>query len=94
MNSNDLEPIEPERIEYLLHQQHLYQTAKSELIEQYEGQYIAFENGVILDSDRDDRQLMSRLYAKYGHRDIFVEYVCDPELQLSVSATGHLFPIK
>jgi hypothetical protein len=87
MNSNHLEPIEPERIDYLLHQQNLYQAAKPELLEQYEGQYI-------LDSDRDDRQLMPRLYAKYGHRDILVEYVCDPEPQLSVSAAGHLFPIK
>jgi hypothetical protein len=94
MNSNHLEVINPERIEYLLHQQHLYQVAKLELIQQYEGQYIAFENGVILDSDRDDRQLMRRLYAKYGHRDILVEYVCEPEPQLSVSADGHLFPIQ
>jgi hypothetical protein len=37
---------------------------------------------------------MPRLYAKYGHRDILVEYVCDPEPQLSVSAVGHLFPIQ
>jgi hypothetical protein len=94
MDSNHLELIEPERIKYLLHQQHLYQTAKPELIERYDGQYIAFESGVVLDSDRDDRQLMRRLYAKYGHRDIFVEYVCEPEPQLSVSAAGHLLPIK
>lgn len=37
---------------------------------------------------------MPRLYAKYGHRDILVEYVCDPELQLSVSAAGRLFPTR
>jgi hypothetical protein len=94
MNSNHLEPIKPERIDYLLHQQHLYQAAKPELLGQYEGQYIAFKNGNILDSDLDDRQLMPRLYAKYGHRDTLVKYVCDPEPQLSVSAAGHLFPIK
>lgn len=84
--------IDPVRIEYLLHQQQLYQAAKPELLPQYRGQYIAFENGIVLDSDRDDRQLMQRLYTQYGHRDIFVEYVCDPEPQLSVSAAGHLFP--
>jgi Family of unknown function (DUF5678) len=95
MNSNHLESrIDPQRIDYLIHQQNLYQAAKPELIGQYEGQYIAFENGVVLDSDRDDRQLMPRLYAKYGHRDILIEYVCDPEPQLSVSAAGHLFPVK
>jgi hypothetical protein len=94
MNSERLESIEPERIEYLLHQQYLYQAAKAELLDRYRGQYIAFENGVVLDSDRSDRELMPRLYAKYGHRDIFVEYVCDPEPQLSVSAAGHLFPPK
>ena len=94
MTSNHLESIAPERIEYLLRQQHLYQAAKPELLFQYQGQYIAFENGVVLDSDRSDRELMPRLYAKYGHRDILVEYVCDPEPQLSVSAVGHLFPTK
>jgi hypothetical protein len=91
-----------DRIEHLLHQQHLYQAAKLELLSQYQGQYIAFENGVVLDSDspgerlrqRSDRQLMPRLYTKYGHRDILVEYVCDPEPQLSVSAVGHLFYTK
>ena len=36
MNLNHLEPIEPERIDYLLHQQHLYQAAKPELLGQYE----------------------------------------------------------
>lgn len=72
-------PIEPARIEYLVRQQQLYQAAKAELLSQYRGQYIAFENGIVLDSDRDDRQLMRRLYTQYGHRDIFVEYVCDPE---------------
>jgi hypothetical protein len=51
MTSNHLEPIEPGRIDYLLHQQNLYQAAKPEILEQYEGQYIAFENGNILDSD-------------------------------------------
>ena len=89
-----MNPIEPARIEYLVHQQQLYQAAKIELLPQYRGQYIAFENGIVLDSDLDDRQLMRRLYAKHGHRDIFVEYVCDPEPQLSVSAAGHLFPTK
>ncbi len=84
--------IDPARIEYLLHQQQLYQAAKSQLLSQYQGQYIAFENGLVLDSDLDDRQLMQRLYTQYGHRDIFVEYVCDPEPQLSVSAAGHFFP--
>ena len=88
MNSNQLKPIEPARIDHLLHQQNLYQAAKADLLGQYEGQYIAFEDGVILDSDLDDRQLMPRLYAKYGHKDILIEYVCDPEPQLSVSAVS------
>ena len=89
-----MNPIEPARIEYLVNQQQLYQAAKIELLPQYRGQYIAFENGIVLDSDLDDRQLMRRLYARYGHRDLFIEYVCDPEPQLSVSAAGHVFPTK
>ena len=89
-----MNPIGPARIEYLVHQQQLYQAVKIELLPQYRGQYIAFENAIVLDSDLDDRQLMPRLYAKYGHRDIFIEYVCDPESQLSVSAAGHIFTTK
>jgi hypothetical protein len=78
--------MNPVRIEHLLHQQSLYQAAKAELLSQYQGRYIAFEDGIVLDSDRSDRVLMPRIYAKYGHRDILIEYVCDPEPQLSVSA--------
>jgi Family of unknown function (DUF5678) len=85
MNSNHTESVEQHRIEYLLRQQDLYQSVKPELLGCYQGQYIAFEDGVVLDSDRDDRQLMPRIYAKYGHRDILIEYVCNPEPRLSVS---------
>jgi hypothetical protein len=92
MNADRIEPIATDRIEYLIEQQNLYQATKQALLSQYQGQYIAFENGIVLDHDRDDRSMMRRLYAKYGHRDIFIEYVCDPEPQLSVSAAGHLFP--
>jgi hypothetical protein len=94
MNSNYFELIEQDRIEHLLHQQHLYQSAKPALLAQYQGKYIAFEDGLVLDSDISDRQLMPRLYARYGHRDILVEYVCDPEPQLSVSAAGHISPAQ
>jgi Family of unknown function (DUF5678) len=102
MNSNQPElidahkssVIDQERIDYLLQQQNLYQAAKPQLLQKYQGLYVAFENGTVLDSDQDDRQLMPRLYAKYGHRDIFVEYVCDPEPQLSVSAAGHVFLVE
>jgi hypothetical protein len=94
MKSNHTGSVEQHRIEYLLRQQDLYQSAKPELLGHYQGQYIAFEDGVVLDSDRDDRQLMPRIYAKYGHRDILIEYVCNPEPQLSVSAAGHLFPTE
>jgi Family of unknown function (DUF5678) len=94
MNLNHTESVEQHRIEYLLYQQDLYQSAKPELLGRYQGQYVAFEDGVVLDSDRDDRQLMPRIYTKYGHRDILIEYVCSPEPQLSVCAAGHLFPTE
>jgi hypothetical protein len=94
MNSNQPQSVEQHRIEYLLRQQDLYQSAKPKLLECYQGQYVAFEDGVLLDGDRDDRQLMPRIYAKYGHRDILIKYVCSPEPRLSVSAAGHLFPTE
>jgi Family of unknown function (DUF5678) len=86
MNSNQPQSVEQHRIEYLLRQQDLYQSAKPKLLECYQGKYVAFEDGMVLDSDQDDRQLMPRIYAKYGHRDILIEYVYNPEPQLFVSA--------
>jgi hypothetical protein len=85
MKSNHTGSVEQHRIEYLLRQQDLYQSAKPELLGHYQGQYIAFEDVVVLDRGRDDRQLMPRVYAKYGHRDILIEYVhefCRPGGQI------------
>jgi hypothetical protein len=71
--------IDPERLDYLERQQALFEAAKSELMKIYCGQYIAFEDGQVLDHDWDDRAMAERVYQKYGYRDIFMNWVAEQE---------------
>jgi hypothetical protein len=40
-------------------------------------QYVAFEDGQVLDHDADDRAMAERVYAKYGYRDILMQWVTE-----------------
>jgi hypothetical protein len=86
------EEIAPARIAYLLQQQQLYRAAKVDLLPKYRNLYIAFENGLVLDSDASDIMLMQRLCIRYGHRDLLVVCVIASEYQLFKFSTGRLFP--
>jgi len=71
--------IDPERLEYIEHQGALFDEAKPELIEQYLGEYVAFEDGQVLDHDVDDQRLAQRVYEKYGYRDLIMKKVSRQE---------------
>jgi hypothetical protein len=71
--------IAPDRLAHLEQQQALFDTAKPELLQTYRGQYVAFEDGQVLDHDGDDRAMAERVYAKYGYRDILMQWVTDEE---------------
>jgi hypothetical protein len=71
--------IAPDRLAYLEQQQSLFDAAKSALLQTYRDQYVAFEDGQVLDHDRDDRAMAERVYTKYGYRDILMHWVPEEE---------------
>jgi hypothetical protein len=71
--------IDRDRLVHLEHQQALFDAAKSELLQAYPGQYVAFEDGQVLDHDVDDRAMAERVYHKYGYRDILMQWVTQEE---------------
>jgi hypothetical protein len=71
--------IDRDRLVHLEHQQALFDAAKSELLQTYPGQYVAFEDGQVLDHDLDDRAMAERVYRKYGYRDILMQWVTQEE---------------
>jgi hypothetical protein len=71
--------IDPERLSYLERQQALFEAAKPELLKTYRNQYIAFEDGQVLDHDWDERTMAERVYQKYGYRDILMSWVTEQE---------------
>jgi hypothetical protein len=78
--------IEPARLKYLEQQHLLYENIKPSLLAQYSGQFIAFEDGEILDFDSNERQLAQRVYKTYGYRDLLIIKVLEKELHLSVAS--------
>ena len=68
--------IDIERLKYIEHQGNLFKEAKPELIKHYLGEYVAFEDGKVLDNDTDRQALAERVYEKYGYRDLIMKRVC------------------
>jgi hypothetical protein len=79
-------PVDSLRIQYLERQNALYEQLKSSLLAQYQGQFIAFEDGRVLDADRNEQLLVQRVYKTYGYRDLLIKQVLLKEPQLSVAS--------
>jgi Family of unknown function (DUF5678) len=67
--------IDRDRLEYIDRQQQLFDESRAALFEQYPNEYVAFEDGQVLDHDTDESQLTERVYAKYGYRDLIMQRV-------------------
>jgi hypothetical protein len=67
--------IDRDRLEYIGHQRQLFDEAKPILLEHYLNEYVAFEDGQVLDHDVDEEKLTERLYVKYGDRDLLTKQV-------------------
>jgi hypothetical protein len=52
MNTNRY--LATSRLEYLDRQKNLYESLKTELVDRYLGEFIAFEDGRVLDHDRNE----------------------------------------
>lgn len=46
-----------------------------QLLATYEGQYVAIMHGRVVDSDRDERALVQRVYKTLGYQPMYVQYV-------------------
>jgi hypothetical protein len=83
MNSNT--HLDVSRLKYLDRQKNLYESLKPELVDRYLGEFIAFEDGRVLDHDRNERDLIERVYRDYGYRDLLIKQVWLEEPHLSVA---------
>jgi hypothetical protein len=86
--------LEDSRYEYFDRQQSLYDQVKPELIQKYLGEFVAFEDGVVLDHDQCELDLLQRVYTKYGYRDLLIKQVWAVEPQLSVNSISHFAGAK
>ena len=81
--------LEPSRLQYFEIQKALYETAKPQIIEQYLGEFIAFEDGRVLDHDLSEQKLVQRVYQHYGYRDLLIKQVWLEDPHLSVASVFH-----
>ncbi len=59
-----------------------FERHKDEILSAYEGHYVAIFDGNIVDYDKDNAELSSRIYEKYGNHDFFMPYVSRESLVL------------
>lgn len=57
----------------------MFDIKKEEYLPDFEGKYIALENGKLLDSDIDFSALAKRVYEQHGYRPIFMPLVTKDE---------------
>lgn len=86
MTTNNLDRS---RLKYFENQKALYEIAKPTLVEQYLGEFIAFEDGRVLDHDLNEQKLVQRVYERYGYRDLLIRQVWLEEPHLSVAGIFH-----
>ena len=82
--------IDPERLDYIEHQWARFDAAKPELMGEYLDEYVAFEDGQVLDHDIDRQSLAARIYAKYGYRDLLMRKVSVEERVYSIGGLPRL----
>ncbi|MGK7889049.1 MAG: hypothetical protein AB4042_06915 [Leptolyngbyaceae cyanobacterium] len=76
--------LSPERLHYFDQQNNLFAQNKAQLLHQYLGEFVAFENGIVLDHDPDEQTLLSRVYQTYSYRDLLIKQVLAHEPHRSV----------
>lgn len=73
-----------ERVRYMEEQEALYEQAKLSFLQEFQGEFIAFEQGQVLDHDPNEAALVERVAQTYGYRDILIKQVLWQEPQFSV----------
>jgi hypothetical protein len=86
--------LDKSRVEYFDRQQTLYDRSRADIVQKYLGEFIAFEDGEVLDHDHNEPALLARVYAKQGYRDLLIKKVWDLDPELSVSSISHSAGVK
>ncbi len=73
-----------ETLAYMEHQSQLFTQKKDDLLRQYAGLYVLFEDGQVLDADKDESALVLRAYDIKGLKPLFVKKVVPVEPRLSI----------
>jgi hypothetical protein len=81
--------IDPSRLAYFDKQKALYEKMRTELVSNHLGEFIAFEDGQVLDHDLNGKKLVERVYQRYGYRDLLIRQVWLEEPRLSVASVMH-----
>lgn len=84
-----IQNIDSLRLAYFDKQKALYETMRAELVSKYLGEFIAFEDGQVLDHDLNESNLAERVYKCYGYRDLLIRQVWLEEPRLSVASVIH-----
>jgi PHD/YefM family antitoxin component YafN of YafNO toxin-antitoxin module len=56
-----------------------YLAQRAELLKTHRGQWIAFHNEQLVDSDRDEAALLERVHAKYAYGTCYIHLLQEPE---------------
>lgn len=67
------------RLAYLDRQEALFDAAKPQLLTTYRGEFVAFENGIILDHDTNEQTLVQRVFAQRPNQDLLIRQVLEQE---------------
>jgi len=62
-------------LDYLLRQAEQFDMLKQDLLKDYDGYFVLFHDGKVLDSDLDEKKLLLSAYKKYGSKPFFIEFV-------------------
>jgi hypothetical protein len=73
-----------DRLAYLDRQEALFDTAKPQLLNQYPGEFVAFEDGIVLDHDASEPALAQRVFAQRPTQDLLIRQVLVQEPTLMV----------
>jgi hypothetical protein len=66
---------DPAVLEYIEYQAQLFDQKRSELLKQYDRQFVWLEDGEVLDTDPDQAALVIRAYSKTGPRPLLIKKV-------------------
>lgn len=73
-----------DRLAYLDRQEALFDAAKPQLLTTYPGEFVAFENGIVLDHDTNEQTLAQRFFVQRPNQDLLIRQVIEPESILMV----------